>query len=70
MKAKIIRLDPTGVEVTSKEFEVPLIADRNRSLSSGLPQEPMLQYRYLLEIGKYQYFIRSNGDIEPINIPL
>lgn len=68
MKAKIKSLDPTGVEVESVEFELPLIDEIKTDedvLSVTQPDgtvieyEPKRVYRYYLEIGKHIYQVNA-----------
>ena len=68
MKAKIRSLDPTGVEVEAEEFELPVVVDivsREGVCEVTQPDgiiityEPMRQFRYFLEIGKYVYRINA-----------
>jgi len=72
MKAKILKLDPTGTIEESKEFYIPLIK-KNKiqwiKLKDGtkIKGEPMKKSRYLLEIGDFKYWVRKNGEIELID---
>jgi len=73
MKVKIKGLDPTGVVTEEAEFEIPLINKkfydkRNEKLKNNSigEYEPMIQNRYILEIGEYKYFLRRDGELTKI----
>lgn len=70
MEAKISKLNPLGDIEESTEFEIPHIKDDTYliKLNDGvvLKGEPMKQYRFLLEIGDFKYWLRKNGEIELI----
>ena len=68
MKAKIINRDPTGIEVDSVEFELPLVVEETpengfkevvQKDGSVITYEPARQNRYFLEIGIYIYRINA-----------
>lgn len=68
MKAKIINLDPTGVEVDSAEFELPIVVEETpengfkkelQPDGTVICYEPARMNRYYLEIGKYIYRLNT-----------
>lgn len=58
MKAKITKIDVTGVEVESKTFDIPLL-EAPKAGDSEL--RSTMAYRYLLDIGERRYWIRNDG---------
>lgn len=68
MKARIRSLDPTGIEVESVEFELPVVEDIkiNDGVKSVIQDdetvieyEPKRVYRYFLDIGNHTYIINA-----------
>jgi len=68
MKAKIINRDPTGVEVDSAEFELPLVVEETpengfkevvQEDGTVICYEPARQNRHFLEIGEYIYLLNA-----------
>ena len=72
MKAKISKLDPVGDITECKEFYIPLIKKNKIQLitlkdGTKIKGEPMMQSRFLLEIGEFKYWVRKSGELELIN---
>jgi hypothetical protein len=61
MKAEIISLDPTGVEIESRIFEIPLIGEVVPD--DGIIYKPTQAKRYILKIGEYSYWIKQSGEL-------
>lgn len=76
MKAKIVNYDPTGVEVESQEFELPLVIEYTSQEGvcaveqpdgTVIHYEPMRKNRYFLEIGDFIYKINDRtGELTKI----
>jgi hypothetical protein len=72
MKAKILKIDPTGQIVKSKEFYIPFVKKNIIQLiklkdGTVVKGEPMCQNRHLLEIGEYKYWLLRTGELILIN---
>jgi len=72
MKGVIKKYDPSGVVLNEEEFTFPLVKEPEGEwrteiiddIEKRVRYEPMKKVRYLLEIGKYKYWVRSNGELE------
>lgn len=61
MKAEIISLDPCGVEIESKIFEIPLIGEVIPD--DGVIYKPTQTHRHILKIGGYFYYLKPSGEL-------
>ena len=62
MKCKLRVLDPTGVEISVIEHNIPIAVDLENIFNEN--HNPLVN---LLEIGSYRYWVLPDGKIELLN---
>tara|TARA_R110000851_G_scaffold47424_2_gene115145 strand:- start:2453 stop:2695 length:243 start_codon:yes stop_codon:yes gene_type:complete len=75
MKAIVKAYDPSGVVLEEEEFTFPIVKEPEgewrTEIIDGIEKshryEPMRKVRYLLKIGEYKYWFRSNGELDPLS---
>ena len=66
-KIKILKVGPVGDIIMEETFHLSFVKPRKIEIINGILHEPMIQHRYLLEIGDFVYIINNNtGELEEL----